>query len=85
MTRFIVVFLCMVFVVGCSGPRSERTEEERVVREELETTDQPQKHKDPDGAFGAKDFASEAREQSDRDTKALESAAEDIQAPDDNQ
>ena len=76
------VLLCIVLFSACSGPRNDSAEQERRLQEELKAEEQAQEaeqvteHKDPDGTFGAKDYANEAREQSDRNTKALEEAAE---------
>ena len=76
MKRAFILFLSVILVVACNNPGRRHTEEKRAVQEELDALQERDEHKDPDGAFGAKDFASEARELSERDTRALEEAAE---------
>ena len=80
--RILAVLLCIVLFAACSSPREKSAEQEQRLREELKAEEETQEleqsaeHKDPDGTFGAKDYANEAREQSDRNTKALEDAAD---------
>jgi hypothetical protein len=80
MKRGFLVFLSLLFIVTCNNPGGRHMEENRALQEELETSQESEENKNPDGAFGAKDFASEARELSERDTKALEEAAEEANA-----
>jgi hypothetical protein len=76
MKRVLLLFLVLLLFVACNNPGTRPSEEKRAIQEELETNQESEEHQDPDGAFGAKDFASEARELSDRDTKALKEAVE---------
>jgi hypothetical protein len=78
--RALLVLLSFLLFVACNNPGRRHTEEKQALQEELETSQDSEEHKDPDGAFGAKDFASEARERSERDTKALEEAVEETNA-----
>ena len=76
MKRAFLLFSCLILVVACNNPGRRHTEEKREVQKELDALNEQDEHKDPDGAFGAKDYATEARERSERDTRALEEAAE---------
>lgn len=76
MIRFLIVLLTLLLFFGCGRPGSKRSDEERAVQEELQTQESTDEAKDPDGAFGAKDYAGEARDLSDRNSQAAESALE---------
>jgi hypothetical protein len=78
MKRAFILLFSLTFILGCNNPGRRHTEEKRAVQEELDQLSEQDKHRDPDGAFGAKDVASEARELSERDTKALEETAKEI-------
>ncbi|MCI0416199.1 hypothetical protein L0222_25780 [bacterium] len=77
--RYVLTICCLVLLIGCSAPHPKLTEEEKRRQEAEEARDQPREYKTPDGAFGTKDYANEAKESTDRDTRELEKAAEEAQ------
>ena len=78
MIRFVALLICIALLIGCR-PGSKRNDEERAVQQELESLEQEStEHNDPDGAFGAKDYATDAREAANQDTQQLKSAVEEI-------
>jgi len=77
--RYVLTIFCLFLLIGCGSPHPKLTEEEKRRQEEREARDQPREHKAPDGAFGAKDYANEARQSSEQDTKEVEAAAEEDQ------
>jgi starvation-inducible outer membrane lipoprotein len=74
--RYVIAILCLSLLIGCGSPPRKLTEEEKRLQEEREAQDQPKEYKAPDGAFGAKDYANEARQSSEKETKDLEAAVE---------
>jgi hypothetical protein len=78
MMRYFFVICCLFLLIACANPPA-KTEEEKRRQEAEEARDQPRPYRVPDGAFGAKDYANEARQASEQDTKALEAAAEEAQ------
>ena len=77
--RYLLILLCLVLMIGCGSPRPKLTEEQKRQQEEEEARDQPREYKTPDGAFGAKDYANEGRQSSERDTQDVEDAAKETE------
>jgi hypothetical protein len=71
----IVALFCLLLIVGC-GER-KLTEEEKKKEWDRQAKHRSSDYKPSDGAFGAKDFAKESKEASERDTKQAEEATED--------
>jgi len=63
-----------VLLIGCS--RRELSEEEKKEQWDRQAQHQSRDYKPSDGAFGAKDFAKESKEASEKDTQETEKAAE---------
>jgi hypothetical protein len=74
--RYLAAICCLFLLLGCGSQQPKKTEEEIRRQEAEEARDQPRERRNPDGAFGAKDYATDARQASEEDTKALEEAAE---------
>ena len=70
--RILVVFL--LFAIGC-GQR-QLTEEEKKKEWDHQMKNRSKTYKPSDGAFGAKDFAKESKDASERDTKQAEQATD---------
>jgi hypothetical protein len=77
--RYLAALCCLFLLIGCGSQHPKLTEEEKRRQEAEEARDQPRERRNPDGAFGAKDYANEARQSSEQDTKALQEAAEEAQ------
>lgn len=77
--RYLAAICCLFLLLGCGSQHPKLTEEEKRRQEAEEARDQPRERRNTDGAFGAKDYANEARQSSEQDTKALEEAAEEAQ------
>ena len=75
MLRRLMALFCLVLIVGC-GQR-ELTEEEKKKQWDSQAAHRNKDYKPSDGAFGAKDFAKESKEASEKDTKEAEQATED--------
>ena len=74
--RYLAALCCLFLLIGCGSPPPKKTQEEIRRQEAEEARDQPRERRNSDGAFGAKDYATDARQASEEDTKALEEAAE---------
>jgi hypothetical protein len=78
----VLVFFCIVVCFGCGSRETDRKSERKAVEQELQESQETEPYQEPDGAFGAKDFATEAKELSDRNTRDLEQAAQETENPD---
>ena len=78
--RILALLICLTAFCACGNSTREKAQEREQVEQEIvtdsEPSEEPQPYKEPDGAFGAKDFATEAKEMSDRSTREVEEAAQ---------
>ena len=74
MRRILAVF-CLLLVIGC-GQR-QLTEEEKKKEWDRQAAHRNKDYKPSDGAFGAKDYAKESKDASEKDSKEAEQAADD--------
>ena len=72
MRKFAVIVL-LVCLVGC---KRELTEEEKRKEWDRQAAHRSTTYKPSDGAFGAKDYANQAKQASERDTKQTEQGAQ---------
>jgi hypothetical protein len=70
-----ILALGLMLAIGCS--QRQLTEEEKKKEWDRQMKHRSGNYKPSDGAFGAKDFAKESKEASERDTKQAEQATED--------
>ncbi len=77
--RYLLAIFSLVLLIGCGSPHPKLTEEQKRQQEEEEARDQPREYKTPDGAFGAKDYANEGRQSSERDTQDVEAASKETE------
>ncbi len=66
-------------MTACGSPPPELTDEEKRAQEELEARDKGREYKPSDRAFGAKDFAGEAKDQTEQREAEAESAMDDTE------
>jgi hypothetical protein len=70
-----ILALSLLLMIGC-GQR-QLTEEEKKKEWDRQAKHRSSHYKPSDGAFGAKDFAKESKEASEKDTKQAEQATDD--------
>jgi len=70
-----ILALCLLLLIGC-GQR-QLTEEEKKKEWDRQARHRSGNYKPSDGAFGAKDYAKESKDASEKDTKQAEQATQD--------
>jgi|GEM_PF-5480158 len=72
MRKFVVILL-LLLAVGC---KKELTEEQKKEQWDRQARHRSKTYKPSDGAFGAKDYANESKQASEKDTQETEHGSE---------